>query len=102
MFQVGNDIIYLGNQWNSGLSESPPGPRNHDLLYFGKLAFEPPTNVLCKRALQEHQGGSAVEFECAGSDSVIDRVSFAAFGTPVGDCTGPTPLGHNNTYVHAP
>merc|ERR1712032_949712 len=32
VFQVGNQLIYFGNQWNSGLSESPPCPRNHDLL----------------------------------------------------------------------
>jgi hypothetical protein len=29
-----------GNQWNSGLSETPPGPRMHDLLYWTVLQFE--------------------------------------------------------------
>lgn len=38
--QVGESYIYLGNQWNSGLHARPPGPRNHDLLYWGKLRFE--------------------------------------------------------------
>ena len=38
--QVGDSYIYLGNQWNSGLQQSPPGPRNHDLLYWGELHFE--------------------------------------------------------------
>ena len=26
--------VWLGNQWNSGLALTPPGPRNHDLLYW--------------------------------------------------------------------
>eukprot|EP00040_Diaphanoeca_grandis_P019310 m.101922 g.101922 ORF g.101922 m.101922 type:complete len:382 (-) comp27365_c0_seq1:189-1334(-) len=36
-----DDDVYLwmGNQWNSGLSESPPGPRKHDLLYWSVLNF---------------------------------------------------------------
>ena len=29
-----------GNQWNSGLLETPPGPRNHDLLYWALLSFD--------------------------------------------------------------
>ena len=29
----------MGNQWNSGLAEIPPGPRNHDLLYWSVLQF---------------------------------------------------------------
>lgn len=33
------EYIWCGNQWNSGLSESPPGPRQHDLLYWTKLHF---------------------------------------------------------------
>lgn len=36
---VGNQIIYLGNQWNSGLKLTPPGSRNHDLLYWGLFEF---------------------------------------------------------------
>lgn len=40
VFGVGEQLVYLGNQWNSGLSESPPGPRKHDLLYFAPLDFE--------------------------------------------------------------
>lgn len=35
-FHAGDSVIYLGNQWNSGLKLTPPGPRNHDLLYWGK------------------------------------------------------------------
>ena len=31
--------IWLGNQWNSGLALTPPGPRNHDLLYWTVLGF---------------------------------------------------------------
>lgn len=31
--------IWMGSQWNSGLSQTPPGPRNHDLLYFARLIF---------------------------------------------------------------
>jgi len=31
--------IWLGNQWNSGLAEKPPGPRHHGLLYFSVLQF---------------------------------------------------------------
>ena len=30
-------IVWLGNQWNSGISSH--GPRNHDLLYFSRLDF---------------------------------------------------------------
>lgn len=45
IFKVGEDnYIWLGNQWNSGLSTSPPGPRNHDLLYWAKLEFDDPRN----------------------------------------------------------
>jgi len=40
VFKVGDQHVYLGNQWNSGLSQSPPGPRNHDLLYWGVIGFE--------------------------------------------------------------
>lgn len=32
--------VWLGSQWNSGLSETPPGPRNHDLLYWSPLQFQ--------------------------------------------------------------
>eukprot|EP00928_Gymnodinium_smaydae_P026435 TRINITY_DN20764_c0_g1_i1.p2 TRINITY_DN20764_c0_g1~~TRINITY_DN20764_c0_g1_i1.p2 ORF type:complete len:104 (-),score=10.92 TRINITY_DN20764_c0_g1_i1:22-333(-) len=43
VFQVpgpsGTSYVWMGNQWNSGLSENPPGPRNHDLLYWTVLAF---------------------------------------------------------------
>eukprot|EP00931_Biecheleriopsis_adriatica_P073094 TRINITY_DN47450_c0_g1_i1.p1 TRINITY_DN47450_c0_g1~~TRINITY_DN47450_c0_g1_i1.p1 ORF type:complete len:386 (+),score=33.55 TRINITY_DN47450_c0_g1_i1:85-1158(+) len=31
--------VWVGNQWNSGLSEPVPGPRNHDLLYWTVLNF---------------------------------------------------------------
>jgi len=31
--------VWMGNQWNSGLSETPPGPRKHDLLYWTVLQF---------------------------------------------------------------
>ena len=40
VIHVGSDVVYLGNQWNSGLSLTPPGPRNHDLLYWGVLDFD--------------------------------------------------------------
>lgn len=39
-------FVYLGNQWNSGLAQTPPGPRNHDLLYWGVLRFESDGNIL--------------------------------------------------------
>ena len=39
-FTVGGQTVWLGNQWNSGLSQSPPGPRNHDLLYWALLEFD--------------------------------------------------------------
>jgi hypothetical protein len=32
-------FVWVGNQWNSGLSETPLGPRNHDLLYWTVLGF---------------------------------------------------------------
>jgi hypothetical protein len=35
----GSSIVWMGNQWNSGLDETPPGPRNHDLLYWAVLDF---------------------------------------------------------------
>lgn len=31
--------LWMGNQWNSGLALKPPGPRNHDLLYWTVLDF---------------------------------------------------------------
>jgi hypothetical protein len=31
--------IWLGNQYNSGLLQTPPGPRSHDLLYWAVLSF---------------------------------------------------------------
>jgi len=37
---VGDQHVYLGNQWNSGLKLTPPGPRNHDLLYWGVFDFK--------------------------------------------------------------
>jgi len=40
VFTVGEEVVWLGNQWNSGLSLTPPGPRNHDLLYFAVLEFD--------------------------------------------------------------
>jgi hypothetical protein len=40
VIQVGEQTIYLGNQWNSGLKLTPPGPRKNDLLYWGLLDFE--------------------------------------------------------------
>ena len=40
IFKVGENIVWLGNQWNSGLKETPPGPRNHDLLYWARFEFE--------------------------------------------------------------
>jgi hypothetical protein len=39
VFKVGDQYVYLGNQWNTGLKEMPAGPRNHDLLYFGLFHF---------------------------------------------------------------
>ena len=38
VFKVGDQYVYLGNQWNSGLKLTPPGPRNHDLLYWVRPA----------------------------------------------------------------
>jgi len=32
-------FVWVGNQWNSGLAKYPPGPRNHDLLYWAALPF---------------------------------------------------------------
>jgi hypothetical protein len=96
VFKVGEQVIYLGNQWNSGLKLSPPGPRNHDLLSFFKLDFvpapaptSPPTPMgpkLCHDEIQEHKGGKAVALACAGGKGTIDKVVFAAFGTPAGSC----------------
>ena len=37
--KVGSQYLWMGNQWNSGLSETPPGPRKHDLLYWSILDF---------------------------------------------------------------
>jgi hypothetical protein len=38
---VENSFVWLGMQWNSGLQETPPGPRHHDLLYWAVLRFNP-------------------------------------------------------------
>ena len=40
VFAVGEQRVYLGNVWNSGLASTPPGPRNHDLLYWTRFDFE--------------------------------------------------------------
>jgi beta-xylosidase len=40
IFNVGDEFVWLGNQWNSGLNATPPGPRNHDLLYWARFEFE--------------------------------------------------------------
>lgn len=85
VFKVGDNIIYLGNQWNSGLSETPPGPRKHDLLYFGVLEFEPSPSAVCIKEIEEHKGGKQVSLACA--NGVINEVLFASFGTPTGDCS---------------
>ena len=37
---VAGGVLWLGNQWASGLKESPPGPRNHDLLYWASFDFD--------------------------------------------------------------
>ena len=37
---IDGQILWMGNQWNSGLRETPPGPRKHDLLYWTVLQFE--------------------------------------------------------------
>ena len=34
VFFVGEQVVWVGTQWNSGLRRTPPAPRNHDLLYF--------------------------------------------------------------------
>ena len=39
IFHTSDSVVWLGNQWNSGLSQSPPGPRNHDLLYWAPFSF---------------------------------------------------------------
>lgn len=41
--------LWLGNQWNSGLADTPPGPRNHDLLYWTVLGFN--TNGTVKQVI---------------------------------------------------
>ena len=38
--------VFLGNQWNSGLSQTPPGPRHHDLLYWSVLRFDGAGDIL--------------------------------------------------------
>jgi hypothetical protein len=98
IFQVAGQTVYLGNQWNSGLEQTPPGPRNHDLLFWGVLDFAAPSAVVCRDEPQEHIGGRPVTFACAGGEpgSVIDSVEFAAFGTPGGSC-GPGGQARNAT-----
>ena len=39
VFEAKGEYIWCGNQWASGLAETPPGPRMHDLLYWTKLNF---------------------------------------------------------------
>jgi len=34
-----NSFVWLGMQWNSGLKQTPPTPRHHDLMYFSVLHF---------------------------------------------------------------
>jgi len=48
---TGMDWIWLGMQWNSGLAETPPGPRHHDLWAFYKFDFN--TNGTIKQL--QHQ-----------------------------------------------
>ena len=52
VFEAGSEFIYVGNQWNSGLAESPLGPRHHDLLYFGQLEFSTDNGAAAPRVLQ--------------------------------------------------
>lgn len=33
-------FVFVGNVWNSGLASAPPGPRNHDLLFWAVLGFD--------------------------------------------------------------
>jgi hypothetical protein len=101
VFPVGSDIVYLGNQWNSGLSESPPGPRMHDLLYFGVLQFEPPSPTVCRREIETHKGGQPMTVQCLADGATVEAVLFAAFGTPAGECDGGAPLRRNSTCVWA-
>ena len=36
---LANSFVWLGMQWGSGLKETPPGPRHHDLTYWSVLQF---------------------------------------------------------------
>jgi hypothetical protein len=45
--------VWMGNQWNSGLLETPPGPRKHDLLYWTVLQFN--TNGTIKQVEYEEE-----------------------------------------------
>ena len=100
--QIGEQFVYLGNQWNTGLKETRPGPgpRNHDLLFWGLFDFlpapGPASGVVCEAGIQVHKGGAPLTFACAAG-AQIDRVNFAAFGTPSGSCGNTTGLRHNAT-----
>ena len=45
--------LWMGNQWNSGLSETPPGPRMHDLLYWTVLKFDNATGKVLQVPYEE-------------------------------------------------
>ena len=49
VFEAKGEYIWCGNQWASGLAETPPGPRMHDLLYWTKLNFN--TNGTVKQVV---------------------------------------------------
>ena len=96
--QIGEQFVYMGNQWNTGLRETPPGPRNHDLLFWGLFDFvsapAPARGVVCEAGIQAHKGGAPLTFACAAG-ARIDRVDFAAFGTPIGGCANTSALRHD-------
>ena len=45
--------VWLGNQFNSGLLQTPPAPRSHDLLYWAVLQFH--DNGTVKQLVHEEE-----------------------------------------------
>ena len=72
--------VLQGNQWNSGLSETPPGPRNHDLLFWGMLHFASST------VLGGAQGGAPLVQQLEWHDSIEIEVPTTPLPPPYERC----------------
>eukprot|EP00038_Savillea_parva_P009838 m.186169 g.186169 ORF g.186169 m.186169 type:complete len:710 (-) comp16687_c0_seq1:65-2194(-) len=75
--------VWLGNQWNSGLALTPPGPRNHDLLYWSVLQFNENGTV------KQFEYSQTAQFDLAPPSSPATAPVVSADNHPVSPTSYP-------------